>query len=78
MAYFYSNYAYIGCPHGCNAKMQALTYNEEGQPTDCDWSQLQGVYNNHNSTCSVETPYIDDANSYYGDSEVCYTEPCSY
>jgi hypothetical protein len=77
---FYSQFAYICCGHGCNSKLQALTYTEEEYPLDMDWPEMQRILDLHCANCSVETPYTEDSNAFYGNPDDCYKEPgyCIY
>lgn len=68
---FFGNFAYFSCGNGCNANLQKLLLNEENQPTDVDWEGFQQVYNEHNLKCSVDSPYTDDINAFYGNPDDC-------
>ncbi|BAZ39412.1 hypothetical protein NIES4101_53650 [Calothrix sp. NIES-4101] len=69
---FHPNFAYITCGNGCNTKLQALLYDAEGNPSDVDWTTLQQIYNEHNANCSVENPWTEDPNGFYGNPNDCY------
>lgn len=62
---------HVGCGNGCNSKFQKLLLDENEQPIDTDWESLRQVYDKHNSTCSIETPFIDDDNAFYGNPDEC-------
>ena len=71
MARFYGNMAYISCGNGCHSHLQALLFNENGEPQDADFEKLQQIYNEHRALCSEQNPYENDFNAYYGDPQDC-------
>lgn len=72
MARFYGGYGYTTfSAYGYNATFQKLVLDENGVPTDTDWSATQAQYVNHLNNTSAETPYLDDPNAFYGDVNEC-------
>lgn len=71
MSNFYGSFAYITCGNGCNSKLQKILFNESNQPIDMDWEGLQQIYNDHNASCSNESPYTNDKNAFYGNPDDC-------
>lgn len=71
MSKFYGNMAWVGCGNGCQSKLQKLLFSEDGTPIDTDWQGLQKIYNEHNASCSVENPYTNDSNAFYGNPDDC-------
>jgi hypothetical protein len=75
---FYPYQTYLTCGNGCDTKLQALTYDEEGNPVDVDWVELQRIYDEHNANCTPESPYTTDQNGFYGNPEDCYQNEGGY
>ena len=68
---FYGNLGFITCGNGCNAKIQAVLYDENNKAYDIDREELMRLYDIHRSNCSIEIPFVDDPNSYYGNPDDC-------
>lgn len=77
MKRFYGNCCYLSCGNDCSSHLQALIFDEAGNPIDTNWEELGRIYSEHNSKCSRLLPYKFDGNAFYGDPNDCY-EYCEY
>lgn len=71
MRRFYGNVGFITCGNGCNAKLQAVSFDENQNPYDVDWDTLIPIYNNHIQHCSPENPLTTDNDAFYGNPDEC-------
>lgn len=71
MAKFYGNFTFISCGNGCKSHLQSLIYDENGNPQDTDWAELERISKEHQTKCSTQTPYKYDPNAYYGNPDHC-------